>query len=74
MEFYNTYISIYFSSTFLIYLLRWIISAVVMMLPLYFLVKFECCKGKYQEYYHLVLVQIFGAFIFFNIDRLIFEG
>ena len=69
-----TYINSYFSLTFGIYLFRWIVSAVVMMLPLYFLVKYNCCKGKYQEYYHLILVQIVGAFIFFNIDKFIFEN
>jgi len=64
----------YLSTTFLIYLLRWIASAFVMMIPLWFLIKFDCCKGKYQEYVHLVLVQVAGAFIFFYIDQYIFKG
>ena len=59
----------YGSVEFLIYLFRWIISAFVMMLPLFFLVKFKCCNGKYQEYVHLVIVQIIGAFIFYKIDK-----
>ena len=57
---------------FILYLIRWIVSAFVMMLPMYFLVKQECCKGDYQEYIHLLLVQIFGAFIFYPIDKWIF--
>jgi len=62
-----------FSLTFLIYVLRWIISAFVMMIPLYFLQKYNCCNNRYQPYIHLVIVQIIGAFIFFYIDSLIFS-
>lgn len=63
----------YLSIQFLIYLFRWILSAVVMMLPLYVLVRYRCCSGKYQEYIHLIIVQIIGAFIFFGIDKWIFS-
>jgi hypothetical protein len=64
----------YFSIQFLIYLGRWILSAFVMMLPLWCLVKFNCCKGKYQEYIHLLIIQIVGAIIFFHLDKLIFAS
>ncbi len=63
----------YLTLQFGVYLLRWILSAIVMFIPLYLLVETNCCKGKYQEYIHLLLVQIFGAFIFFNIDKWIFR-
>ena len=60
---------------FLIYLIRWIVSAFVMMLPLHFLIKWKCCiKMKYMEHIHLIIIQITGAFIFYNIDKLIFKG
>jgi len=64
---------IYFNEQYLIYLFRWIISAIVMMLPLYLLVKFDCCKNKYQEYIHLLIIQVIGSFIFYPIDLLIFK-
>ena len=64
----------YFSIKFVIYLLRWIISAFVMMIPLYIINKFNLTKNfKYKEYINLILVQIFGAFIFWYIDQLIFK-
>jgi len=64
----------YFSLYFLLYLLRWVISAFIMMIPLWFLVKIKCCYGnKYQEFIHLLIVQIIGAFIFFPIDYFIFS-
>jgi len=64
----------YFSIKFVIYLLRWIISAFVMMIPLYIINKFNLTKNfKYKEYIDLILVQIFGAFIFWYIDQLIFK-
>jgi len=64
----------YFSTTFGVYLLRWIFSAFVMMVPLYFLNKYKVTnKFKYKEYIDLIIVQIIGAFIFFNIDKLIFN-
>jgi hypothetical protein len=63
----------YFSFQFLIYLGRWILSAIVMFFPLWILVKFKCCEGKYQEYIHLVLVQIIGAIIFYHLDKIIFS-
>ena len=62
----------YFSLHFLAYTARWITSALVMFIPLYFLVTINCCKGPYQEYIHLLLVQIIGAFIFYRIDAYIF--
>ena len=64
----------YFSNEFIIYLSRWIFSGFIMIIPLYFLVQFQCCKSKYQKYIHLILVQIVGAFIFWYIDQLIFKG
>jgi hypothetical protein len=64
----------FLSIQFLVYLFRWIMSAFVMFIPLWVLVKFECCKGKYQEYIHLLIVQIIGAFIFFYIDKMIFTN
>jgi len=63
----------YLSANFALYLLRWIASAFVMMAPLFILVRYNCCKGKYTEYIHLVLVSIFGAFVFWNIDKWIFS-
>jgi len=63
----------YLSEQYIIYLGRWILSAIVMMLPLYLLVKYNCCKGKYQEYIHLLLIQVVGSFIFYPIDLLIFK-
>lgn len=66
-------VSIYLTKIFLIYLFRWILSAFIMMLPLYILVKYDCCKGKYQEYIHLVIVSIIGAFIFYPLDLFIFK-
>ena len=63
----------YLSLNFLIYLCRWILSAFVMMIPMYFLVKYRIFEGKYQEYIHLIFVQIIGAFIFYKIDYYIFN-
>ena len=65
----------YFTIQFLGYLLRWVVSAMVMFVPLWLLVKFECCsRSNYSEYIHLTIVQIIGAFIFFRIDKLIFSN
>jgi len=63
----------YLSLDFLLYLSRWVVSAFAVMPVLYILVKYNCCKGKYEEYIHLILVQVFGAFIFFYIDQWIFS-
>jgi ABC-type glycerol-3-phosphate transport system permease component len=65
----------YFSFTFFIYLLRWIFSAFVMMIPLFLIQKTNLTSrfGKYKEYIDLILVQIFGAFVFFEIDKIIFN-
>ena len=64
----------YLSIDFLFYLLRWILSGFIMLLPLWFLIKYKCCEGEYQEYIHIIILQIAGAFIFWNIDQLIFKG
>jgi len=63
----------YLSFQFLIYLGRWLLSAVVMFVPLYFLVKYKCCEGEYQEYIHIIILQIIGAIIFYPIDTYIFK-
>jgi len=63
----------YFSYQFIIYLLRWIVSGIVILPFIYLLINYKCCKGKYQEYIHLILVQVIGAFIFYNIDKYIFK-
>jgi len=73
----------YLSIDFLIYVGRWIFSAFVMMIPLYFLQKFQISKyfkkikgykTEYQEYIDLIIIQIIGAFIFWYIDQMIFKG
>lgn len=70
----------YASIEFGIYLCRWIISAFVMMVPLYFINKFHLTEfknkklSKYKEYLDLIIVSIIGAFIFFNIDQIIFNN
>ena len=65
----------YFSFGFFLYLLRWIFSAFIMMIPLYFINRFKITeKFKYKEYIDLIIVQIIGAFIFWWIDQLIFKG
>jgi len=64
----------YFSADFLIYLGRWLLSGVVMLPFIWYLIKIECCKGRYQEYVHLILVQIIGSFIFWYLDQWIFKG
>jgi len=64
----------YFTFNFVIYLGRWLISTVVLMFPLMLLIKLDCCKSKYQAHYHLLAIQIIGAFIFYKIDALIFKG
>jgi len=63
----------YLSTQFLVYLGRWLLSGVIMLLPLYMLIYFNCCKGKYQEYIHILILQIIGAFIFYPIDLYIFK-
>jgi len=57
------------SKKFLIYVLRWLASAFVMM-PFLFLVNEYITTNQYVA---LCLVQIIGAFIFWNIDRAIFK-
>jgi len=75
---------LYFSDQFIIYLFRWIISGIVMLLPLYFLIKYNCCditikinklnkSFNIKEYLHILILQIIGAFIFYPIDKLIFK-
>jgi len=51
---------------FIIYLIRWIISAFVMM-PVLFILK------DTNKYYSLLIAQIVGALIFYNIDKRIFR-
>jgi len=64
----------YLSLQFLIYLGRWLLSAVVMAFPLALLIKYKCCaNSKYMEYIHLVLVSITGAFIFYRLDYYLFK-
>jgi len=65
----------YFSFTFLLYLCRWILSAFVMMLPLFFIQRYKLTNrfGKYKEYIDLIIVQIVGAFLFFELDKYIFD-
>jgi len=63
----------YMSMNFLLYVGRWILSAFFMSLPLYFLVEYKCCNNsKYQEYIHLFIIQIIGAFAFYYLDAWIF--
>ena len=65
----------YLSLNFLLYLMRWIFSAFVMMVPLYLINKYKLTSRipeKYKEYVDLVLIQIAGAFIFWYIDQWIF--
>ena len=60
----------YTSIHFLMYVGRWVLSAFVMMIPLYLIKRYTKIKS---EYVHLVLVQIVGAFIFYKIDAYIFQ-
>jgi len=64
----------YFSFEFFLYLIRWIVSAFIMMIPLYLINHFKITeKFKFKEYIDLILVQIFGAFVFWWIDQMIFR-
>jgi len=68
----------YISFDFLLYLCRWIISAFVMMIPLWFINKIRLAElinfnSKYKEYFDLLIIQIIGSFIFWRIDQLIFK-
>lgn len=74
----NNFIS-YFSFDFILYILRWIFSAFIMMIPLYLLNKYNITSQSklkklypYKEYIDLIIVQIIGAFIFWWIDQIIF--
>jgi len=78
MDNFNNFIS-YFSFDFILYVLRWILSAFVMMIPLYLLNKYNITSQSklknlypYKEYIDLIIVQIIGAFIFWWIDQIIF--
>ena len=64
----------YLSLHFLLYLGRWILSAFVMMVPLYLLNRYSITSGRFKEYMDLVIVQIVGAFIFYFIDAYIFSS
>jgi len=61
----------YLSLEFILYLGRWILSGLVSLIPLYLLIKYEIGKGKYQEYIHLMIVQVIGAFIFYKLDKML---
>ena len=66
----------YLSIDFLLYLMRWIFSAFVMMVPLYIINTYGLTSKiseKYKEYVDLILIQIVGAFIFWYIDQWIFS-
>lgn len=65
----------FFTEQFGIYLCRWILSAFVMMIPLWIINNYRLTKrfGKYKEYLDLIIVSIIGAFIFYNIDKYIFK-
>jgi hypothetical protein len=70
----------YLSIEFLLYILRWIMSAFIMMIPLYFLNKYNITNKdklkslyKYKEYIDLIIIQIIGAFVFWYIDQMIFK-
>lgn len=58
------------SKKFLIYMLRWIFSGIIMSVPLYLL----RIIGMVNPYVNLLLVQVIGAFIFWFIDKLIFRN
>jgi hypothetical protein len=58
----------FLTKQFFIYLLRWILSAFVMMIPLWALQ-----PRISNDYVKLILAQIFGAFMFFKIDEVIFS-
>jgi len=65
----------FFTEQFGIYLARWILSAFVMMIPLWIINKYRLTKifGKYKEYCDLIFVSIIGAFIFYHLDQFIFK-
>ena len=56
-----------------IYLGRWILSYFVLLVPLWLLMKWNCCNNKYQEYIHLFILQVVGSIIFYPIDKMIFK-
>lgn len=60
----------YISWHFAMYVGRWILSAIVMMAPLYLIKRFTKTTN---EYFHLLVVQIIGAFIFYHLDAAIFK-
>ncbi len=60
----------YTSLHFLLYVGRWILSAIVMMAPLYFIKKYTTITN---EYVHLIMIQIIGAFIFYQLDAYLFR-
>ena len=61
----------YTSLHFLLYVGRWIISAIVMMVPLYLIKRYTKITN---EYMHLLMIQIIGAFIFYHIDAYLFKS
>ena len=65
----------FLTENFFWYLCRWILSAFVMMAPLWIINQYDLTIkfGKYKEYIDLIIVSIIGAFIFYNIDLYIFR-
>ena len=62
----------YLTFNYLIYLIRWLASAIVMFVPLYFINKYKLTDNlKYKEYIDLIILQIIGSIIFYKIDKLI---
>ena len=67
----------YLSYDFLLYVGRWIFSAFIMMIPLYYINKYNITSKineKYKEHIDLIIIQIIGAFVFWYIDQWIFKG
>jgi ABC-type glycerol-3-phosphate transport system permease component len=58
----------YTSWHFMLYVGRWMLSAVVMMAPL-FLLRFTKITNEYLK---LFIVQVIGAFIFYKLDAYLF--
>jgi len=60
----------YLTFNYLIYLLRWLLSAIIMFIPLYFINKYKLTDNlKYKEYIDLLILQVIGSIIFYKIDK-----
>jgi len=55
---------------YVVYHLRWQLSAIVMMIPLLI---FESLGILNNQFFRLMILQFFGALIFWNIDKFIFS-